>query len=513
MRSVFRYLLSACLLLLTASSTALAESVRLAWDPSPDVVAAYVVLHGTKSGTYTKETLVAGTTTTADIQNLTVGTTYYFVVKAVDASGMRSAPTNQVSVSVTAPTTPSTPPPPPPETETPTEPTPLPVGMPSGSALRPVPEVASPSGTIVKVSTTTQLAKAVKAIKSNTTIVLAKGTYKLSATLKIAGAFKNIGLRGATANAADVTIVGPGLTSSTGALDGIRTAGGITGLTVANLTLKGFPGTPLVLQDAHTVLVHNVRVYSDGRFLIGGSTKAGTQMLAGAVQYSRFFYEGARTDYRSGVDLQRAGSWRIRYNVFTNPAPSSVQRLGPAVVAWQASSHTQVDGNTFVNCSREIVLGMSKATPNPHTGGWARNNMIVRSTAVKGGGTAISVLDSPSTSVIFNTVLLQGTAPLAIEYRYPDTTRTIVANNLTDAPVDGLEGATGVEDTNVTTAKASWFASASTGDLRLVSTATVPVDAAAAIASVPDDHGGQARPYGGGRDVGADEARTFVYPQ
>ena len=150
-------------------------------------MAAYVVLHGTKSGTYTKETLVAGTTTTADIQNLTVGTTYYFVVKAVDASGMRSAPTNQVSVSVTAPTTPSTPPPPPPETETPTEPTPQPVGMPSGSALRPVPKLASPSGTIVKVSTATQLAKAVKAIKSNTTIVLAKGTYKLSATLKISG--------------------------------------------------------------------------------------------------------------------------------------------------------------------------------------------------------------------------------------------------------------------------------------------------------------------------------------
>ena len=363
------------------------------------------------------------------------------------------------------------------------------------------------------MSTVTQLASAVKALGSNTTIVLAKGTYQLTGTLSISGALKNVGIRGATSNAADVTIVGPGLTSTKGALDAIRTSGGLSGLTVANLTLKSFPGTPLVLHDTHNLLIHNVRVHSDGRFMVAGGTKSGAPAQAGTIQYSRFLYEGKRTDYRSGIDLQRVSSWRIRYNAFTNASPSSTQRLGPAVVVWRESSHTQVDANTFVNCSREIVLGMAKATPNAHTGGWARNNMIVRSKSVVGGGSGISVLDSPNTSVVYNTLLLQGTAALAIEYRYPDTTRTTVANNLTDAPVDGLEGATGVEDTNVTTATAAWFASPSTGDLRLVSTATIPVDAAAAVGRVSDDHGGQARPYGAGPDVGADEARTFVYPK
>jgi hypothetical protein len=465
------------------------------------VVAAYVILQGTSPSSYTKEVLVPGTATTADIVNLTAGSTYFFVVKAVDASGLRSAPTNQVSVTVPAPVTDA---PPPTSTST---------GTPSGTALRPIPALASPSGTIVKVSTTSGLNAALLKVASHTTIVLAPGTYRPSATLRINGAFTNVGLRGATNNAGDVVIVGPGLSATTGALDGIRTSGGIRGLTIANLTLKEFPGTPLVIENTDSARVHNVRVYSDGRFLRGGATVSGKVAQAGVIQYSRFYYQGARTDYRTGIDLRRVAMWRVQYNVFSNAAPTSTQRLGPAVNAWRESSGTAVEANTFVNCSREIVFGMSNSSPDQHMGGIARNNMIARTSAVVGAGPAISVLDSPRTSVVFNTLLLRGTAKVGIEYRYPDTTDVLVANNLTDASIAGAEGATGDEDTNVTTATSSWFAQPSTGDLRLLSTATVPVDAASGVAIVSVDHTGQARPYGAGRDVGADEATTFVYPK
>ncbi len=508
MRPAFRHVFLAGLFLAGLTAPSSAQTVRLAWDPSPDVVAAYVVQYGTAPGTYTKEAFVAGTATVADIGSLTAGKRHYFVVRAVNAAGLRSVPTNEVNLLVSAGGT-STPPPD--QAETPPPPPEPQVGFPAGSALRAVPALAAPRGTKVKVSSVTQLVAAVKAIKSDTTIELAAGTYKLPSTLAIAGAFRNIGLRGATTNAGNVVIVGPGLTATKGALDGIRTSGGVTGITVANLTLKSFPGTPVVLQDTHQAVLHNVRVHGDGRFVRGLSTISGKPALAGTIQYSRFYYEGARTDYRSGIDLERAASWRIRYNVFSNATPTSKQRLGATIVAWRESSHTIVEGNTFVNCAREIVLGMAKTSPNPHSGGFVRNNMIVRTTAVKGASAGISVLDSPGTTVVYNTLLLRGTGPRAIEYRYPDTTKTIVANNLSDGPVQALDGATGVEDTNVTTATASWFASPATGDLRLLSTATVPMDSAAAVGRVADDHGGQARPYGAGPDVGADEARTFEY--
>ena len=492
MRSARSILLFACLIV-AGSLPVHAQSIRLAWDPSPDTVAAYAVLQGTSSGVYTSEVLVPGTSTSADVPNLKSGSTYYFVVKAVNAAGLRSSATNQVSVTIPAATTTTS-------------------GMPSGAALRATPTLSSPTGTIVKVSTTSGLNAALLALKSDTTIVLAPGTYQLSTTLRINGAFSNVGLRGATRYASDVVIVGPGLTATSGALDGIKTSGGIRGLTVANLTLKNFPGTPLVIQDTHNALVHNVHVYSDGRFVRGGATVSGTHAYSGVIQYSRFYYQGARTDYRTGIDLQRVASWQVRYNLFRNATPTSTQRLGPAVHAWRASNRTTVDANTFVNCSREVVFGLSDTTPDQHSTGRARNNMIARTTAVVGGGPGISVLDSPSTVVAYNTLLLRGTAARAIEYRYADTDGTVVANNLTDGPIAALDGATGIEDTNLTSAAASWFANPAAGDLRLRSTATLPVDVASPVAAMSVDHGGQGRPYGAGRDVGADEATTFVYP-
>ena len=87
----------------------------------------------------------------------------------------------------------------------------------------------------------------------------------------------------------------------------------------------------------------------------------------------------------------------------------------------------------FINTTREIVLGLDDRTPNQHTGGIVRNNMIVRLAGTGQRGAAISVLDSPGTIVVHNTALLSGTSSVAIDYAHPDTQNVYIANNLADA--------------------------------------------------------------------------------
>src|SRR5690349_23642345 len=78
---------------------------------------------------------------------------------------------------------------------------------------RPAPALPPPAGAVVNVSTEAQLQAAMGAIASNTTIVLAPGTYRLTRSLYFKGPLTNVGIRGATANSSDVILLGPGMTN------------------------------------------------------------------------------------------------------------------------------------------------------------------------------------------------------------------------------------------------------------------------------------------------------------
>src|SRR5688572_1459874 len=84
----------------------------------------------------------------------------------------------------------------------------------SARPARPPPALAPPSGTIVNVSTEAQLQAAMSGMASNTTIVLAPGTYRLTRSLSFNGALSNVGVRGATGNSSDVILVGAGMTNA-----------------------------------------------------------------------------------------------------------------------------------------------------------------------------------------------------------------------------------------------------------------------------------------------------------
>jgi hypothetical protein len=380
----------------------------------------------------------------------------------------------------------------------------------------PAPPLPPPGGTIVNVSTVGQLQQAVAAMASNTTIVLAPGTYRLSSTLYINGTFTNVGIRGATGNRDDVVIVGKGMSAANdgGVPFGIWVGGDVRGVTIADLTIRDVWYHPIILNaGTQSPLIHNVRLVNAGQqFVKSNPDGAGGGVNNGIVEYSIIEYATtSRDDYTNGVDVHTGANWIVRHNLFRNIRAPQGLLAGPAILMWNGSSNSIVDGNTFVNCQREIAMGLIERTPNDHTGGIVRNNFIYRASSVAGDA-AILVADSPNTQVLQNSVLISGTYPNAIEYRFANTSGATIANNLLDGLVQARDGAAGSVSGNSGAASAAMFVDPANGDLHLKPTAAAALNKIAAPpAGAPTDWDGQVRPPGA-TDIGADEAVPLAVP-
>jgi len=391
--------------------------------------------------------------------------------------------------------------------------------LPQAAAARSVnqvPPLAAPPGTVVNVSTEPQLQAAVAQLTSNTTIVLAPGTYKLSSTLYINGSYSNVGIRGATNNRDDVVLVGAGMTNANyGAVPfGIWTGGNVQGVTIANLTVRDVYQHPLMFNGGtQTPRVYNVHLINAGQqFIKSNPNASGVGANNGVVEYSILEYvTTAPSDYTNAVDIHAGSGWIIRHNLFKNIVGPPGLLAGPAILAWNHSSNTITEGNTFLNCARGIAYGLQDVSGSDHSGGIIRNNFFYRSSS-QPGDVAIQIADSPNTQVLNNTVLMSGTYPSAIEYRFAGTTGVVVRNNLLDGAVQARDGATGTSQNNVTNATAAMFVNAAAGDLHLLSSATAAIDKAVTIANVTDDWDGTPRPAGAAPDAGADEFGTTSTP-
>ncbi len=374
----------------------------------------------------------------------------------------------------------------------------------SSSAASPLPP---PSGRIVKVASEPELQEAVRSLESNTTIVLAPGTYKLTSTLWLARR-SNISLRGATDNRDDVVVQGPGMTVKRQELLFGIASSEVHGLLIANMTIRDFYDHPIILnagtQDPH---IYNTHLINAGQqFIKSNPDTAGNGVNHGIVEFSLMEYATtSRDSYTNGIDVHHGVGWIIRHNMFRNITAPSGQLAGPAVLMWNGSRDTITEGNTFINCQRAIAYGLDDKPDFDHYGGVIRNNFIYRS-AMQRGDVAIIVNDSPFTTVVHNTIILSGTYPNGIEYRFPDTTGVLIANNLLDARITARDGAVAIVNSNVTTATASMFVNAGTGDLHLRSSAVAAISRARVSKDAPVDWDNEPRPQGdAAADVGADQ--------
>src|SRR5687768_7652169 len=78
-----------------------AGDLMLQWDvPTDRSIVGYLLSYGTAPAQYLQSVNI-GNTTAYTVKGLLDGTTYFFVVRAYDASGNISAPSNEVSATVT----------------------------------------------------------------------------------------------------------------------------------------------------------------------------------------------------------------------------------------------------------------------------------------------------------------------------------------------------------------------------------------------------------------------------
>jgi hypothetical protein len=379
------------------------------------------------------------------------------------------------------------------------------------------PALPPPAGLTVSVSTAAQLQAAVNNLASNTTILIADGVYDLTNTLNIR-AVDNITLRGLSGDRDAVVLRGRGMSNANfGNVPHVVALYDADDVTLADLTLR----------DAyyHLVQVHgedgpqrprfyNLRLLDSGEQFIKGSTDGGQNPRrysdGGRVECSTFEYtDRARSGYTNAVDVLAGAGWIIRDNVFRNIRAPAGELAGPAILMWRNSLDSVVERNLFVECDRAIALGLSAPDGNTrggnaaydHQGGVVRNNMIYRAGAGDVGITANYARDF---QIDHNTVILNGTFPWTIEYRFAASTG-LVRNNLADGPLLARDGAQATLAGNLGNAQPGWFVNAPAGDLRLAAAAAAAIDQAAPLAAVTDDFDGGARPAGPAADIGADE--------
>ena len=128
---------------------------------------------------------------------------------------------------------------------------------------------------------------------------------------------------------------------------GIWTGGNVTSITIANLTIRDVYSHPIILNaGTQTPLIHNLRLVNAGQqFIKANPDGAGGGVDNGLVEYSIIEYTStARNYYTNGVDVHTGRNWIIRHNLFRNIRAPQGQLAGPAILMWNASSGTTVDG-------------------------------------------------------------------------------------------------------------------------------------------------------------------------
>jgi hypothetical protein len=453
-------------------------------DPNPGDRLTYTLGSGNTGEAFALD-VRTGAITVVNPAALDPAITFQLNVQVIDAAGLTDQAT--VTVNVNA------------------------VSVPGGSVYgydNPPPLPASDPATTVNVSSISQLIAAINNLQTGQTISIAAGTYNLAGVtdaLYVPQGISNWTIRGATGDRDDVVILGAGMSGS------VRFGfwiGNSPGGTIADLTIDGVREHGIIANPgAHNLLVHNVRIVDSGdQFIKSNPSSFGVGNDNGIVEYSVFEYRTTdNNDYTNGVDVHGGDNWIVRYNLFKNfLSPAGQGIAGPAILMWNGSKGSIVEGNTFINVARGISLGLiDNASGNDHQEGVIRNNFFYRDTGLASSvDVPIYVADSPGTQIYHNTVIAQGTYPNAIEYRFASSSGIDIRNNLTDGAIVARDGATATQSGNVTNAALSLFVNPTAGDLHLVSGASV-IDQGAALADVTTDIDGQTRDAA--PDIGADE--------
>jgi hypothetical protein len=359
------------------------------------------------------------------------------------------------------------------------------------------PALAPPDGMPITVSSESALRDQAYRAAAGTTILIEAGTYNLQSHVHVV--HDGITLRGATGDRDDVVLDFGGMVNGH---FGILVDG--DDVTIADLTIRNAHDHGVSIQGRDRPLLYNLHIL-DIRDQLVKVNPAGDGSEDGVLACSRLEYTTSAPDsYTNGISAHNAHRWVVRDNEWYRIRTID-DTPAPTILFWSGSTDTIVERNLLVDCYQGIAFGNASHSGIDHSGGVVRNNMIYASMP---HDVVIEMVHARDWLVAHNTALLLNPVSgltWGMEARYSDSQGTY-AYNLTNMAIwHNRDGANGVQVGNVTTAGASWFADAASGDMHLASTATGAIDQAATLADVSDDFDGDARPIGAAPDVGADE--------
>lgn len=342
----------------------------------------------------------------------------------------------------------------------------------------------------------------------NTTILLRDGIYTLSDTLYINT--PNVSIAGDSGDPTKVIIQGDAMSSGAKVGNVIRVAASSFHLSDITLQKSGWHLLQIAGEsNADAPVIKNCILRDAYQQILKVSQDPANPNVTsddGLVENCIFEYSAGVGPqyYVGGIDAHGSKNWVVRNNTFRSIISPSGSVAEFAIHFWDPpSSNNIVEKNLIINCDRGIGFGMDN---RGNTSGIIRNNMIYHSSnAGSFGDTGIALTESPDTQVYNNTIYLEHTFPWAIEYRYSSTKNVLIANNLTNRPIESRDGGTAMIKANITNANASWFSDVVYGNLHLSHSVVSVVDNGIALPGLTDDFDGQQRPQGAGVDIGADE--------
>ncbi len=395
----------------------------------------------------------------------------------------------------------------------------------------------SPGPNVIWVSTQTALQNAFSNLQSGQTIVIEPGVYNLSSTLYIGNNsnITNVTIRGATDNFNNVVLLGNGMDNAN--YGNVRMGISIwnaQNVTIADLSIGQVYYDPIEIQGpagASAISIYHVHLFDAGeQFIKVDPPSSGVGVSNSSIEYSEIDYtigpsttdHGSGIGYTNAIDIHDGENWLIAHNLIMNmhtPDSDTSYLWNPAILIWNHSSNVTVEGNTIINCDRAIAFGLGPPSDggDANDGGIIENNFIYQApglfspTRSADSDGQIIAWDSPDdTQILFNTILTDGNSIDSIQLRYT-TTGAVVDDNLADAPIRSLLGATYTSSGNYLSATPSMFVNPSAGDLHLVvnsATLEYVIDQVTAIANDPTDWNGNPRPTGSLTDIGADASQS-----
>lgn len=344
------------------------------------------------------------------------------------------------------------------------------------AAWHDAPALPRPTGEVVRVRTVDELQRACRAARSGQTILLAPGEYRLEQSLHLTGGLRQVALRGATGRPEEVVLRGRGMfEDARGTVPHGVILAGVEDALIADLTIRDVWFHPVTCQGGEGCrrprLYHCRLINAGEQFVKANPGADGVGVEGGTVEHCLFEYEDPpRHDYTNGVDVIGGRGWVIRHNLFRNLRAPQGQVAGPAILMWKGTRETICEGNLFWNCQRMIHYGLDSNRADDHAGGRIEGNRIWQDPG-SSGDCGIALWNSAGTVVRRNTVLLNGSFPNAIEYRFAGTAGARIEQNLCDAAIASRDGGRAELTGNVTGARLDWFVAPAQGDFRLAAAA------------------------------------------